>query len=113
MLQNDTLRSPPFHFDADPDPASHFDADPDPAFQFDADPDPAVQNDHDLYHWQENKKRAFSAEKRKYILSMPFVESEIVLVKNVSRYYSLPRVVSCHTIGFLTCYLECRIQSAM
>ncbi len=37
MLQNDPLRLPPFHFDADPDPAFHFDADPDPAFHFDAD----------------------------------------------------------------------------
>ncbi len=31
------LRLPPFHFDADPDPAFHFDADPDPASQNDAD----------------------------------------------------------------------------
>jgi hypothetical protein len=28
MLQNDPLRLPPFHFDADPDPVFHFDADP-------------------------------------------------------------------------------------
>jgi hypothetical protein len=27
---------PPFHFDADPDPAFHIDADLDPAFHFDA-----------------------------------------------------------------------------
>jgi hypothetical protein len=51
MLQNDPLRVPPFHFDADldPDPAFHFNADPDPAFHFDADPDvdPASQNDAD------------------------------------------------------------------
>ncbi len=55
MLQNDPLRLPPFHFDADPDPTFHFDADPetafqfdaDPAFHFDADPDPASQNDAD------------------------------------------------------------------
>jgi hypothetical protein len=32
MLQNDPVRLPPFHFDADPDP--------DPAFKFDADLDP-------------------------------------------------------------------------
>jgi hypothetical protein len=30
MLQNDHLRLPPFHFDADPDPTFHSDADPDP-----------------------------------------------------------------------------------
>jgi hypothetical protein len=30
MLQNDPLRLPTFHFDADPDPAFPFDADPDP-----------------------------------------------------------------------------------
>jgi hypothetical protein len=30
MFQNDPLRLPPFHFDADPDPAFHFAADPDP-----------------------------------------------------------------------------------
>jgi hypothetical protein len=41
MLQNDPLRLPPFHFDADPDPAFHCDADRDPACHFDADPDPA------------------------------------------------------------------------
>ncbi len=40
MLQNDPLRLPPFHFDADPDPALHFDADPDPASHNVADPDP-------------------------------------------------------------------------
>ncbi len=39
MLQNDPLKLPPFHFDADSDPAYHFDADP--VFHFDADPDPA------------------------------------------------------------------------
>ncbi len=56
MLQNDPLRLPPFHFDADPDPAFHFDADPDPAFHFDAeagaDPDPAslVDADPDPQH---------------------------------------------------------------
>jgi hypothetical protein len=44
-LQNDPLRLPPFHFDADPDPAFHFDADRDPAFLFDADSDQASQND--------------------------------------------------------------------
>jgi hypothetical protein len=33
MLQNDHLKLPPFHFDADPDRAFHFDADPDPASQ--------------------------------------------------------------------------------
>ncbi len=33
MLQNDPLKLPPFHFDADPYP--------DPAFQFDADADQA------------------------------------------------------------------------
>jgi hypothetical protein len=46
MQQNDTLRHPPFHFDADPDPAFNFDADPYPAFHFDVypDPDPASQN---------------------------------------------------------------------
>jgi hypothetical protein len=38
LLQNDPLRLPPFHFDADPDPACHFDADLDPASQNDADP---------------------------------------------------------------------------
>ncbi len=32
-----TLRLPPFHFDADPDPAFHFDAVPEPASQNDAD----------------------------------------------------------------------------
>jgi hypothetical protein len=44
MLQNDLLKLPLFHFDADPDTDSAFyfdaDADPDPAFQFDADADP-------------------------------------------------------------------------
>ncbi len=52
MLQNNPVRLPPFHFnaDADPDQAFHSDADPehsfhfdgdlDPAFHFDADPDP-------------------------------------------------------------------------
>jgi hypothetical protein len=47
MLQNDPLRLPPFHFDADPDPdpAFHFDTDPDPAFHIDEDPDLASQND--------------------------------------------------------------------
>ncbi len=45
MLQNNPLRLPPFHFDADPDPAFHFDVDPDPdpasqIDQIDADPDP-------------------------------------------------------------------------
>jgi hypothetical protein len=43
MLQNDPLRLPAFHFDADPDLAFHFDADPDPAFHFDADPDQVSQ----------------------------------------------------------------------
>jgi hypothetical protein len=42
LLQNDSLRLPPFHLDADPypdpDPIFHFDADPDPSFYFDADP---------------------------------------------------------------------------
>jgi hypothetical protein len=35
MLQNEPLRLPPVHFDADPDPghAFHFDADPDPVPQ--------------------------------------------------------------------------------
>ncbi len=51
MLQNDPLRLPPFHFDADPDPdlAFHFDAhpDPDPAFHFYTDPDQVSQNDAD------------------------------------------------------------------
>jgi hypothetical protein len=42
MLQNDPLKLPPFHFDADPDPAFHFDADPDPTFHCDADPDPTT-----------------------------------------------------------------------
>jgi hypothetical protein len=57
MLQNDPLRLPPFHFDADPDtdPTFHFDAFTDPAFHFDADldPNPASQNDADpdLKHW--------------------------------------------------------------
>jgi hypothetical protein len=41
MFQNDPLKLPPFHFDADPDPAFHFDADPDTAFHFDPDPDTA------------------------------------------------------------------------
>ena len=41
MLQNNPLRLPPFHFDADPDPSFHFDADPALAFHFDADPDTA------------------------------------------------------------------------
>jgi hypothetical protein len=48
MLQNDSLRLPPFHFDADPDPAFHFDADQDPTlFHSDEDPYPnhASQND--------------------------------------------------------------------
>ncbi len=42
MFQNDLLRLPPFHFDADPDldPAFDFYADLDPASQNDADPDP-------------------------------------------------------------------------
>ncbi len=52
MLRKDPLRPPPFHFDADPDPACYFyanpDLDPDPAFQFDADPDLTPQNDPDL-----------------------------------------------------------------
>ncbi len=49
MIQNDHLRLPPFHFDADPDPAFHFDVDPNPdqAFNFDAGPDIASQNDAD------------------------------------------------------------------
>jgi hypothetical protein len=40
MLQNDPLRLPSFHFDADPDPdpASHFDEDPDPTSQNYVDP---------------------------------------------------------------------------
>jgi hypothetical protein len=43
MLQNDPLRLPLFHIDADqdPDPAFHIVAEPDPAFHFDEDPDPA------------------------------------------------------------------------
>ncbi len=53
-LQNDPLRLPPFHFDADPDPSFHFDPNQDPAFHFDADPDPhldpAFQNDADPQH---------------------------------------------------------------
>jgi hypothetical protein len=40
ILQNDPLRLPPFHFDANAN------ADPDPAFHFDADPNP------DLQHWR-------------------------------------------------------------
>jgi hypothetical protein len=42
MLQNDPLRLPPCHFDADPNPAFYFDADPDPdpASQNNVDPDP-------------------------------------------------------------------------
>jgi hypothetical protein len=47
LIQNDPLRLPPFHFDADSDPAFPFDADTDPAFHYDADPDPASQNDDD------------------------------------------------------------------
>jgi hypothetical protein len=53
MRQNDSPRLPPFHFDADLDPALHFDADADldPAFHFDAGPDkdldPAFQNNAD------------------------------------------------------------------
>jgi hypothetical protein len=39
MLQNDPLRLPPFHFDANPDPAFLFDADVDP----DPAPAPAFQ----------------------------------------------------------------------
>jgi hypothetical protein len=39
-LQNDPVRLPPFHFDADPDPAFHSNADPDPTFQFNVDPAP-------------------------------------------------------------------------
>ncbi len=56
MLQNDPIRRPPFHFDADPDPdrAFHFDVDPDPAFHFDTDLDPASQNDPDPQHWQQD-----------------------------------------------------------
>ncbi len=46
MLQNDPLRPPPFHFDADLDPAFYFDADPDPdpypVFYFDVDSDPQL-----------------------------------------------------------------------
>jgi len=38
MLQNDPIRLPPFHFDADPDPAFHFNADPDPNSQNYVDP---------------------------------------------------------------------------
>jgi hypothetical protein len=44
MLQNDPVRLPPFHFDADPDPAFHFDADQDPASKNDADPGPDPQH---------------------------------------------------------------------
>jgi hypothetical protein len=48
MIENDPLKVPPFHFDADPDPAFHFDADadpiPDPASPFDADADPGSSN---------------------------------------------------------------------
>ncbi len=40
MLQNDPLRLPPFHFDADRILLLHFVADPDSAFHFDADSDP-------------------------------------------------------------------------
>ncbi len=44
MLQNEPFKLPPFHFDADPDPAFYIneDADPDPdlAVHFDADADP-------------------------------------------------------------------------
>ncbi len=51
MLQNDPLRLPPFHFDADPDPdlTFHFDADPnsDPGFHFNEDPDLTSKNDVD------------------------------------------------------------------
>jgi hypothetical protein len=41
VLQNDPLRLPPFHFDADQDldPTFHCNADPDPASQKDADTD--------------------------------------------------------------------------
>jgi hypothetical protein len=52
MFQDDPLKPPPFHFDADPDPAYYFYANPylypDPAFQFKSDPDLASQNDPDL-----------------------------------------------------------------
>ena len=44
MLQNDPLRFPPFHCDADPDLAFHFDTDL----------DPASQNDPDPQHWQQD-----------------------------------------------------------
>ncbi len=47
MLQNDPLRLPHFHFDADPDPAFQIDADPDPDFHFYADPDQVSKNDAD------------------------------------------------------------------
>ncbi len=51
LLQNYTLRLPPFHFYGYPETAFHFDAyedpDLDPAFHFDADADPASQNDAD------------------------------------------------------------------
>ncbi len=33
MIENDPLKVPPFHFDAEPDPAFHFDADADPGEQ--------------------------------------------------------------------------------
>ncbi len=65
MLQNDPLRFPPFHLDADLDIAFHFDADADPnldletAFHCDANADlntdPVSQNDADSdpdsQHW--------------------------------------------------------------
>ncbi len=49
IFPNNLLGLPPFHFDADPDPAFHFDANPYPAFHFDVDPYPdlAAQNDAD------------------------------------------------------------------
>ncbi len=40
-------RLPPYHFDADPDPAFHFDADPNPAFHFNTDRDPDFHFDAD------------------------------------------------------------------
>jgi hypothetical protein len=62
MLQNDPLRLPPFHFDADPDPAFHLDADPDPTFHSDADQDPAFKNATRIYNTAHNLLRAFFVE---------------------------------------------------
>ncbi len=58
MLQNGSLRVPPFQFDADSDPAFHFDADPDPAFHFDSDPDSgsSFSIPADPEHWLKHQK---------------------------------------------------------